>query len=120
MRSPQNYTPWRRLRPDNARTGDLIGWLKVSCLLSPRCTNARKSIPQRLQSLPCPCVPFCRTARRALTQIVTTDDEHCPQRLLQGRSREKLRLGLKLKIKALTEVRVETKVTSVLAQQVQI
>ena len=39
---------------------------------------------------------------------------------MQRRSREKLRLGLRLKIKALTEVRVETKVTSVLAQQVQI
>jgi hypothetical protein len=32
---------------------------------------------------------------------------------MQGRSREKLRLGLRMKIKALTEVRVETKVTSV-------
>jgi hypothetical protein len=112
MRSPQNCIPWRRLRPDNARTGDLIGWPKVSCLLSPGWTNARKSIP-RLQSLPCPCVPFCRTARPALTQIVTTDDEHCPTTPMQGRSREKLRLGLRMKIKALTEVRVETKVTSV-------
>ena len=112
MRSPQNCTPWRRLRPDNARTGDLIGWPKVSCLLSPGCTNARKSIPPRLQSCLAPAFHLsdgppgvdtnCHYRRRTLS---TTP--------MQGRSREKLRLGLRLKIKALTEVRVETKVTSV-------
>src|SRR5579864_5823254 len=112
MGSPRNSTPSRRLRPDKAHTGDLISWRKVSCSLSPGCTNGRKSIPPRLQSCLTPAFhdgtarsgvdTNCQFRRRTLSTMP-----------MQGRSREKLRLGLRLKIKALTEVRVETKVTSV-------
>ena len=111
MGNPRNSTPWRRLRPDNAHTGDLIGWPKVSCLLSPGYTNGHKSIPPRLQSCLAPAFHY-GTARSSV-------DTNCHYRRrtlstmpMRGRSREKLRLGLRLKIKALTEVRVETKVTS--------